>query len=129
MKKNFIYIVSVLVATLFSFSSCSDFLDRMPDDELSDGSFWKTPDDAKMFIGDVYRQVLRVEIREISTMISIRIMQYMVSNGQQGIFPEVCMTRQVLVGQLNIKQFGLVMSCWRTLIKFPIIRMLKTKKV
>ena len=58
MKKNFIYIVSILAATLFSFSSCSDFLDRMPDDELSDGSFWKTPDDAKMFIGDVYRQVL-----------------------------------------------------------------------
>lgn len=30
----------------------------MPDDELSDGSFWKTPNDAKMFIADVYRQVL-----------------------------------------------------------------------
>ena len=58
MKKNFIYIVSILAATLFSFSSCSDFLDRMPDDELSDGSFWKTPEDAKMFIGDVYRRVL-----------------------------------------------------------------------
>lgn len=57
MKKNFIYI-ALLAITLFGFSSCSDFLDRIPDDELSDGSFWKTPNDAKMFIADVYRQIL-----------------------------------------------------------------------
>lgn len=57
MKKNFIY-VALLAITLFGFSSCSDFLDRIPDDELSDGSFWKTPNDAKMFIADVYRQIL-----------------------------------------------------------------------
>ena len=57
MKKNFIY-VALLAITLFGFSSCSDFLDRIPDDELSDGSFWKTPNDAKMFIADVYRQAL-----------------------------------------------------------------------
>ncbi len=57
MKKNFIYI-ALLAITLFGFSSCSDFLDRIPDDELSDGSFWKTPNDAKMFIADLYRQVL-----------------------------------------------------------------------
>lgn len=57
MKKNFIYI-ALLAITLFGFSSCSDFLDRIPDDELSDGNFWKTPNDAKMFIADVYRQVL-----------------------------------------------------------------------
>lgn len=57
MKKNFIYI-AISAVSLFSFSSCSDFLDRIPQDELSDGSFWKTPNDAKMFIGDVYRQIL-----------------------------------------------------------------------
>ena len=56
MKKN--YYIALLAITLFVFCSCSDFLDRMPDDELSDGSFWKTPNDAKMFIADVYRQVL-----------------------------------------------------------------------
>lgn len=56
MKKN--YYIALLAITLFGFCSCSDFLDRMPDDELSDGSFWKTPNDAKMFIADVYRQVL-----------------------------------------------------------------------
>lgn len=57
MKKNLIYI-AISAVTLLSFSSCSDFLDRRPQDELSDGSFWKTPNDAKMFIGDVYRQVM-----------------------------------------------------------------------
>ena len=56
MKKN--SYIALLAITLFGFCSCSDFLDRMPDDELSDGSFWKTPNDAKMFIADVYRQVL-----------------------------------------------------------------------
>ena len=49
MKKNLIYI-AISAVTLLSFSSCSDFLDRIPQDELSDGSFWKTPNDAKMFI-------------------------------------------------------------------------------
>lgn len=57
MKKNFIYI-ALLAITSFGFSSCSDFLDRIPQDELSDGSFWKTPNDAKMFVGDIYRQVM-----------------------------------------------------------------------
>ncbi|MCD8137755.1 MAG: RagB/SusD family nutrient uptake outer membrane protein [Parabacteroides gordonii] len=50
--------IAISAVTLLSFSSCSDFLDRIPQDELSDGSFWKTPNDAKMFIGDVYRQVM-----------------------------------------------------------------------
>lgn len=57
MKTNFIYI-AICAASLFGFSSCSDFLDRIPTDELSDGSFWKTPNDAKMFVADIYRQVL-----------------------------------------------------------------------
>lgn len=57
MKKNFIYI-AISAASILGFSSCSDFLDRIPQDELSDGSFWKTSNDAKMFIGDVYRQVM-----------------------------------------------------------------------
>lgn len=52
MKKNFIYIaVSTL---LLGFGSCNDFLDRYPQEELSDGSFWKTPEDAEMFVADIY---------------------------------------------------------------------------
>lgn len=52
MKKNYLYIVAS--AALLSFSSCSDFLDRYPQDELSDGSFWKTPKDAEMAVTDLY---------------------------------------------------------------------------
>lgn len=52
MKKNHLYIIAS--AVLLSFSSCSDFLDRYPQDELSDGSFWKTPKDAEMAVTDLY---------------------------------------------------------------------------
>ncbi len=36
------------------FSSCSDFLDRYPLEELSDGSFWKTENDAEMAVSNLY---------------------------------------------------------------------------
>lgn len=52
MKKKYLYIVAS--AALLSFSSCSDFLDRYPLEELSDGSFWKTPKDAEMAVSDLY---------------------------------------------------------------------------
>lgn len=52
MKKNFIYIVSILL--LGAFSSCSDFLDRYPQEELSDDSFWKTQTDAEMAVSNLY---------------------------------------------------------------------------
>lgn len=53
MKKNILYIA--LFAVLAGFSSCSDFLDKYPKEELSDGSFWKTPTDAEMFVGNIYK--------------------------------------------------------------------------
>lgn len=52
MKKN---ILSVAIsALLLCFCSCSDFLDRYPKEELSDGSFWTKPADAEMFVADIY---------------------------------------------------------------------------
>ncbi len=52
MKKNCLYI---LVSTvLLGFTSCVD-LDRYPLEELSDGSFWKTANDAEMIVSDLYR--------------------------------------------------------------------------
>ena len=52
MKKN---ILSVTIsALLLSLCSCSDFLDRYPQEELSDGSFWTKPVDAEMFVADIY---------------------------------------------------------------------------
>ena len=51
MKRNILHIVIALLFTGFA-SSCSDFLDRYPLDELSDKSFWKTEDDAMMAVTD-----------------------------------------------------------------------------
>ena len=53
MKRNILHIVIALLFTGFA-SSCSDFLDRYPLDELSDKSFWKTEDDAMMAVTDIY---------------------------------------------------------------------------
>lgn len=48
--------LSIIAAALLmgSFSSCSDFLDRYPLEELSDESFWKTEKDAEMAVSNLY---------------------------------------------------------------------------
>jgi len=50
MKKNFLYIAA---AAVLGFSSCVE-LDRIPLEELSDGSFWKSATDAEMAVSDLY---------------------------------------------------------------------------
>lgn len=51
MKRNSLYILAA--SALLGFSSCVD-LDRYPLEELSDGSYWKTPKDAEMIVSDLY---------------------------------------------------------------------------
>ena len=48
--------LSIIAAALLmgSFSSCSDFLDRYPLEELSDKGFWKTEQDAEMAVSNLY---------------------------------------------------------------------------
>lgn len=48
--------LSIIAAALLmgSFSSCSDFLDRYPLEELSDESFWKTEKNAEMAVSNLY---------------------------------------------------------------------------
>lgn len=53
MKIKFLHIATALLFAGFT-SSCSDFLDRYPLDELSDSSFWKTENDAMMAVTDIY---------------------------------------------------------------------------
>lgn len=53
MKNNII--ITLASVLLLTFTSCSDFLDRYPLDELSDASFWKLPSDAEMFVADIYQ--------------------------------------------------------------------------
>lgn len=61
MKKNYLYIMASMAA-LLTFSSCSDFLDRYPLEELSDGSFWKAPKDAEMAVSDLYAALPGMDI-------------------------------------------------------------------
>ena len=51
MKKNIL--ITALSVLSLGFCSCSDFLDRYPDEELSDGSFWTKPQDAEMFVANI----------------------------------------------------------------------------
>lgn len=45
----------ILVIAMGMFASCDDaFLDRYPQDELSSASFWKTEQDAELFVTDIY---------------------------------------------------------------------------
>ena len=50
--KNIKYILSFLCAVIFS--SCSDYLDKQPLDELSSSTFWKTEADADKALAGVY---------------------------------------------------------------------------
>ncbi len=52
MKQNILLVLSAIF--IASFTSCADFLDKYPEEELSDGSFWKTPLDAEMFAANLY---------------------------------------------------------------------------
>lgn len=62
MKNKFLYIIASVMLT--GFTSCSDFLDRYPTEELSDGSFWKTKTDAEMAVSDIYRCLPNWDIDE-----------------------------------------------------------------
>lgn len=48
-------ILIILSAISLGLTSCSNFLDRAPMEELSDASFWKSVADAEQFTGDIYR--------------------------------------------------------------------------
>lgn len=54
MKKNYLYIT--VLTFIFGLSSCVD-LDRYPLDQLSDGSYWKTPIDAEMVVSQLYESI------------------------------------------------------------------------
>ena len=50
--KNSILNIALAFAGVAALSSCSDFLDKAPKEELSDASFWKSSTDAEMYISD-----------------------------------------------------------------------------
>jgi len=55
----------VLAIAMGMFASCDDaFLDRFPQDELSSGSFWKTEQDAELFVTDIYNALPTFSIED-----------------------------------------------------------------
>lgn len=54
MKKNILFI-ALACMTSSLLSSCSDFLDKYPKEDLSDGSFWKSSDDVEKAVSDTYQ--------------------------------------------------------------------------
>lgn len=53
MNIKYLYIVLLLLFTGVM-SSCSDFLDQYPKEELSDANYWKTSTDAEMAVSHIY---------------------------------------------------------------------------
>lgn len=53
--KTKIFNTLIAFVGLCFFSSCTDFLDRVPKEELSDASFWKNENDAEKAVSDLYR--------------------------------------------------------------------------
>ena len=55
--KNSILNIALAFAGVAALTSCSDFLDKAPKEELSDASFWKSSTDAEMYISDMYNSL------------------------------------------------------------------------
>ncbi|MEG0889520.1 MAG: RagB/SusD family nutrient uptake outer membrane protein [Bacteroides sp.] len=85
MKKKYLYIV--VSAALLSFSSCSDFLDRYPLEELSDGSFWKTPKDAEMAVSDLYAALPGMDVDgDINSDNAVHGIKWAAGNVSKGVY-------------------------------------------
>ena len=52
--KKYIYSSIVTITLLFSFSACDSFLESFPTVEMSDGTFWNTPEDVEKAVIGIY---------------------------------------------------------------------------
>jgi len=52
--KHTIFKIALAFVGMAALTSCSDFLDKTPKEELSDASFWKDSNDAEMYVSDMY---------------------------------------------------------------------------
>lgn len=55
--KKLKYIALLLVLTAFTFGCNKDFLDRVPQDQISEPAFWKTPNDLKLYVNNLYKRL------------------------------------------------------------------------
>jgi hypothetical protein len=54
--KNLIYIALLLI-TVLTFGCNKDFLDRVPQDQISEPAFWKTPNDLQLYVNNLYARL------------------------------------------------------------------------
>ena len=85
MKKYLSIIAAVLL--MGGFSSCSDFLDRYPLEELSDGSFWKTENDAEMAVSNLYNILPTWDVDEaINSDDAVHGIKWAAGNQSKGVY-------------------------------------------
>lgn len=81
--------LSIIAAALLmgSFSSCSDFLDRYPLEELSDESFWKTEKDAEMAVSNLYNVLPTWDVDEaINSDDAVHGIKWAAGNQSKGVY-------------------------------------------
>ncbi len=86
MKKN-IAMMAMGAALMLGFGSCSDFLDRYPLEETSDANFWKSPRDAEMFVGEIYKCLPEFDIdSDIDSDNAVHGIKWAAGNISKGIY-------------------------------------------
>lgn len=81
--------LSIIAAALLmgSFSSCSDFLDRYPLEELLDESFWKTEKDAEMAVSNLYNVLPTWDVDEaINSDDAVHGIKWAAGNQSKGVY-------------------------------------------
>lgn len=81
--------LSIIAAALLmgSFSSCSDFLDRYPLEELSDESFWKTEKNAEMAVSNLYNVLPTWDVDEaINSDDAVHGIKWAAGNQSKGVY-------------------------------------------
>lgn len=81
--------LSIIAAALLmgSFSSCSNFLDRYPLEELSDESFWKTEKDAEMAVSNLYNVLPTWDVDEaINSDDAVHGIKWAAGNQSKGVY-------------------------------------------
>ncbi len=120
MKK---YILNIALGLLLggSMASCSDFLDRYPKEELTDGNFWKTEKDATMAVSELYNALPVMDVDDdINSDNAVHGIKWAAGNISKGVY---------LPGDFNWKgTYGSIRKANMVLEKVPAIEMSEEAK-
>ena len=106
MKRKSLFILAA--ALLTGFTSCVD-LDRYPLEELSDGSFWKTGNDAEMAVSDLYNSLPYWDVDDaINSDDAVHGIKWAAGNISKGIYDPLDQSWSYTYGV--IRQANLILS-------------------